>query len=1191
MADDPQDPKQPYTTPHEDPEIERIERELFNRSNKHPEVERALRQGDPNWINIKNRVHQEFSGAEWDRYVILNPEKARAYASQHPEIAQAVKRYDEFRESRQDPASQPPQAPPANQQTTIRDATAILERAAEIGYNNEQRAQERIDAAAARGQQQSVESRLVEARKQPAHRDEVNQETFTERLTQAQNQPPPTGVVNQQTATERLAQAQAQGGKEAPLPGESQAMRDARERIIAAGNPTLPAQEAASAPEQSQPRQNQKTQSPPQRRGPRTVLKSPTRVQRIAGKGLAGAGLAFAGAQLAGGLGDNPNMSQPVYSTYYSPQEFSVLRRELPGLRQGTAEWARLTTQFPELQALRDAREFEEWRREHPEIPSSAWDSHNAAMKYSQYFPDGFQSEQEFQNQVMDHEKREKERSQQEETQHKAEKQQMWQHMMHLPHTPIINRYFMSDRMDQDPEFRKVVERLRAEHDSKNPGDRVQGNTFTRAKDGTVLISENVLAAIPDIQQRANELFAKEKPRLAKRYRKAKRDVLTDHSRYNPEIDEIYKRADRMARHDWHVEEAKFQRDRRTNPRLRGPDFDEIHQSLLTAGLTTFINDPKRPQNAKLAKAYAKRNVDFANIFAEQQKHDEEALKLLTQQFHNDPEIQAALKEIEQQTQTTLAEERRKKTADPNYIERSERQIRDEAEERVFSRYVAKNPAGAALYAHAVGGEYPGMARAFASRKQAQIRSGKTPEQIAREATAPIRSATPQPPRSQGGPTVTPGLNRLSTAPSSTTQPTNAPRFTPSAFGRNMGGRVGNEPSPQPATRRLPRRRPRLRAPLGGANPIGGPAGRLVGSLVKQGIFAFFRTPPGMVVLAVILIIFLFISILVPAGSYEEEAEASENVPVAVEVTKVGDEAVGNNETITYTLTVNPTGSPTDIRVVDELPENAEFVSANPCPNVQTETRLEWLLSSLGNCGSDQPNSPTSSRRPSARGTIHDLGIAEINGSQMDALIRRINANSPLIGQGATIVRYADEFNVDPLLFFISINESQLCADTGVVSPGGSDPDNYNCAGITWAAVDGVDGNGVLDRDALKRWGAKEGPYANDRSFTFVGTPENGIGLFFNYVGVHPRYQNRTPQQFYDIYNPCADSNLYGYACGAEEMDNILSRVRNALQAEGVNASSLQAAATFSPVTIQVILRPKEGDTYIDNQAFAEVIE
>lgn len=170
--------------------------------------------------------------------------------------------------------------------------------------------------------------------------------------------------------------------------------------------------------------------------------------------------------------------------------------------------------------------------------------------------------------------------------------------------------------------------------------------------------------------------------------------------------------------------------------------------------------------------------------------------------------------------------------------------------------------------------------------------------------------------------------------------------------------------------------------------------------------------------------------------------------------------------------------------------------------------------------------------------TIHNLGYGASDAQRIESLIRSIyQERSPLSGHGADVIVFAREFNIDPLMIILMTNESQMCSDDGAVSPAGSDPDNYNCGGIIWDTT-----QRTLSQQEIDRWSARQGPWANDRYFTFVPSPKDGLGLFFNYLGISSKslFKGKDVFQMYDLYNPCADSDEYGYACGAGHMQEML---------------------------------------------------
>lgn len=237
----------------------------------------------------------------------------------------------------------------------------------------------------------------------------------------------------------------------------------------------------------------------------------------------------------------------------------------------------------------------------------------------------------------------------------------------------------------------------------------------------------------------------------------------------------------------------------------------------------------------------------------------------------------------------------------------------------------------------------------------------------------------------------------------------------------------------------------------------------------------------------------------------------------------------GGENLITYTINVSYSGPVGSVTIVDTLPPETDYVSSTgPVQGVVSGNIVTWNIpiSGSGTSGTATPGG--------AAGTIQNMGFGPSDAARIDNLIRNLRPGSPLIGHGDDIIRYAQEFNVDPLMVILFLNESGFCADNGVVSPGGSNPDNYNCGGITWPAAQSATDTG--------RWSARAGPSANGHVFTFVPTPEDGIGLFFDYLGGNSLYVGKTLGEFYDIYNPCSDPGNGGqFACGAEAMQDMLN--------------------------------------------------
>lgn len=374
--------------------------------------------------------------------------------------------------------------------------------------------------------------------------------------------------------------------------------------------------------------------------------------------------------------------------------------------------------------------------------------------------------------------------------------------------------------------------------------------------------------------------------------------------------------------------------------------------------------------------------------------------------------------------------------------------------------------------------------------------------------------------------------------------------------------------------------------------------------LAAQGIArlagaALFSNPvTAGITIAVIIILLFVLAIMLPSEEENQPIVTPSPTTASVTIDKDAEkEAVGNDELIRYTITVTPRGAADDITITDIVPANATFDSADHHPQItegpEGTTILTWSLKEIQGGGQPQPppqepgDTSPFEPDPNASGTIHNLGFGPSDGKRIDDFIRSVQSGSPMIGYGNEIVRFAKEFGVDPLLVVLARNESQFCTDTGVVSPNPSDsnPDNYNCMGIPWeTALKELD-----DKERL-RWHASEGPIANRRPFTFVPSVTDGVGMFFNYVGQYQDYQGKNPEDFYDIYNPCYDSDEYGYACGAEEMKKMLELIREFTSTEASGAAA--SGTTFQPLTITLTLKPKPDaiNTYVINKVRAEVV-
>lgn len=174
-------------------------------------------------------------------------------------------------------------------------------------------------------------------------------------------------------------------------------------------------------------------------------------------------------------------------------------------------------------------------------------------------------------------------------------------------------------------------------------------------------------------------------------------------------------------------------------------------------------------------------------------------------------------------------------------------------------------------------------------------------------------------------------------------------------------------------------------------------------------------------------------------------------------------------------------------------------------------------------------------------GTVENLGFGPSGGNRIDNMIKTLRPTSPMLGQGNFIVDLAKEFNVDPLIIILTINESQMCTDTGVVSPADNpQKPNYNCGGIIWEAAQNIGPQGIA------RWHASDdNRIAFNHHFTFVPSVEDGMGLLMNYIGVTSLYKGKNLSDFYSIYNPCEDpARTDDISCGAGEAIHMIELLK-----------------------------------------------
>jgi uncharacterized repeat protein (TIGR01451 family) len=152
------------------------------------------------------------------------------------------------------------------------------------------------------------------------------------------------------------------------------------------------------------------------------------------------------------------------------------------------------------------------------------------------------------------------------------------------------------------------------------------------------------------------------------------------------------------------------------------------------------------------------------------------------------------------------------------------------------------------------------------------------------------------------------------------------------------------------------------------------------------GIIGFFSTPPGWVVLALI-ILFLLILFLYLALQNQQNGE------VTVTLTKTAPAEVKNDENIPYKLNVSYTGNPSQIIVTDPLPENTEFVSAGqnaqtldasgkPTTDPTKVKTVKWTLSGSGGNSASGSGTATGDNSPPNKDTCGGIYDSISQGGQ-----------------------------------------------------------------------------------------------------------------------------------------------------------------------------------------------------------------
>lgn len=404
-----------------------------------------------------------------------------------------------------------------------------------------------------------------------------------------------------------------------------------------------------------------------------------------------------------------------------------------------------------------------------------------------------------------------------------------------------------------------------------------------------------------------------------------------------------------------------------------------------------------------------------------------------------------------------------------------------------------------------------------------------------------------------------------------------APSPSSASIGSNLGDEGGQPDSTSEGSQDTRNRR---RGTASGGSPLGSLAKQGASTLVKAGARALLLNPAVLIptvltvlcLFAVIVVIYIFLS--------NENTEPVPTTQTPLRITKTGPVSVANGDPITYEITVSYPGTASDIVVTDPIPENSEFKEAtgvftcnnDPCDS--SSTSVTWHAK-------DQGGVAPSGAPISTGSTIHNLGFGPSDGARIDNFIRSLRPSSPIIGHGTLIVRLAKEFNLDPLMIVILLNESEFCT-TGVVSP----PTDYNCGGILWSVAQ-------AETDTA-RWHASAGPEAYSHIFTYVPSIPDGMGLFFDYSSAS-FYQGLSLPDFYAIYNPCSDSDPYGLGCGAQkahELLNILQQYSGPPCTSGPDCYvGSGGGASFQEMVFHLTVKPKGDNSYIINQASAQIIK
>jgi hypothetical protein len=157
--------------------------------------------------------------------------------------------------------------------------------------------------------------------------------------------------------------------------------------------------------------------------------------------------------------------------------------------------------------------------------------------------------------------------------------------------------------------------------------------------------------------------------------------------------------------------------------------------------------------------------------------------------------------------------------------------------------------------------------------------------------------------------------------------------------------------------------------------------------------------------------------------------------------------------------------------------------------------------------------------------SIHDLGFGPSDAARIERLIAAINPQSPLVGQGETILHLGQQFGVDPLLIAQWQLESNM-GTAGINSPG-------NGGNMIWAAA----------KPYAEQYGCTPGAVTPGHQWAACPSVVAGLGIWFNYVGVFYR-QTADLADYARIYDPCSDPGNVGASCGDAYARLLLDLVR-----------------------------------------------